>query len=1001
MGMVRSYGISWKSTTNAIEAAHPQMEAPAPIEPPVSVPSREDSDDSSDSILKNTPTFPDSSQETSPPSLSWAPRQNTLPSKETKADMPSTTATSVAQERKMETTLRDIDTPTRNELISKVSEEAPMLAANKQRLDLPGSPKNLGYSHNKVLESNKGRQKGPQVTRGTAREQTNNKPQANQPKQGQNIPVTGSEATDMGAEKTDERAGHAKNFTSTGKRNKKAKHSKSGSVNSGKMTRSDSSNFSSQGKQSVSEAASKVNKNSKGKVALEENRPLPNRLTSGSSATSTSRRRRNLSTASAAAPPPPRQNGLQENIILQARDQTPVAIAPPPPTPAINSVNGPAYLQAAFNRRLLETSTHNNSKMTGNPTNTTPPIPIQRARYEAPKNHSYNQPERAVYKAENRQFYPAPISIPPTQKGYPMKPPTPATHQGLYNQKSQYPIIRPQIPQLFQVHHQNFPPHQVHYHQNRQAYQHHQQTQPQVFHQNFSNQARRGPDTKFGYAVPQFYPQQYIQHQQYPSSNFAFHQPQAQQKLPRFQRVSSQTAPPTPHRNGGHIANAVNPNGYGGAPFNRFGIGQAGTGNYGQTGNGNYNSMVPEFNRGHAKNRSNHSLHDHGRGLKKPTIVQAARYKPRSPSPPPIVKLSVRNKRLLWPIGPFIPFNKMTCSPWEFDSTTFMNVLSTTVGVLRLPFSVRFLRMLKSILPPKHGDHIIIFPTLLADTADMTPYWERCYYCQQFLFKYAKHLGFKSFDELPMKDWPKIEIMLGTDNTESSKFNIYLSQPDEKRLLFRCVEQKLDDSDNTPKATFFVTVHQTGVNQVQYSDPYLQDGKTPLPPLDGSRDPRTTPEFQYNLPHYLCLNELRGLVTCGFTNIGVPAKRLNFHPFGKTNFDSLWYGMAHLQELVTADDNASVNAALRWDPDRMFGIPNVVKYCKKRTAVMMGNGEPKFAEHDEVLKMNCKAAAPPFPSGRRERLVVADDESGWERESPQTKQSGVNEDVKSTPILYS
>ncbi|RVD83422.1 uncharacterized protein DFL_007808 [Arthrobotrys flagrans] len=1007
MGMVRSHGISWKSDTNDTEMVHPQMEVSAPIEPPMPGPAREDSDDSCDSIFTNTPVFPDGSKETSPPSISQAPCQNTLPSKELNANTPS--AASVVQERKMETSSRGLDTITDTEPVSKVSDPALMSAANKNRSDPSESPKPPGPSHHKVPENDKSRQREPQMTEAAAQEQVNNKPQTGQLKQTQNMSAIEPESADTKVQRSDERAGHVKNSTSTGKRNKKAKHNKSGSVDSNKVTRSDSSNLGSQGKQNASEATSQGNKSSNTKTAPEEGRPLPHRLTSGGSAASTSRKRRNPSVSSPAVPP--RQNGLQENI-TPAPKTVPLATT-------INSLNGPAFLQAVLNRRLLEgPSTYNQSTMADKSAHTASAPSIQRVKYEAPNAHSYYQPEGGMFKAENRQFYPPPPPVQPMQKGYPMQTPTAAAHQigqnqTSYNQKSQYPVIRPQIPQPHRVHHQNLQSYQVYHQQNQQPHQVHQQAQLHGFHQNFSNQVRRGPDTNTGYAAPQIYPQQRIQHQQYSSGNFPFHQPQTQKKPPQFQRTASHTAPPTPHYNNRYVANVVNHNIYGGAPFNRFttgqtsngnygqtgngNYGQTGNGSYGQTGNGNYGNIMVEFNRGHVRNCSNQSLHDYGRGSKKLAIVQAARYKPRAPSPPPIVRMSVRNRRLLWPIGPFIPFNKMTYSPWELDSTTFVNVFCTTVGVLRLPFSVEFLRMLKSVLPPKHGDHIITFPTVLADMADMTPYWERCYYCQKFLFKYAKHLGFKPFEELPIKDWPRVEIMLGIDNTEYSTFNIYLSQPDEKRLLFRCVEQKLGPSDKAPKATFFVTVHQTGVNQVQYSDPYLQDDKVPLPPLDGSRDPRTAPEFQYNLPHYLCLNERRGLASCGFTDIGVPAKRLNFHPFGKTNFDSLWYGMAHLQELVIADDNASVNSVLRWNPDRVFGIPNVVNYCKKRTAVMMGNGEPKFAEHDEVLRMNCKAAAPPpSPPTHRGDVVVTDEEFEWERESTQTKSSDVNGDVKST-----
>ncbi|KAK6511413.1 hypothetical protein TWF481_000330 [Arthrobotrys musiformis] len=990
MGMVKSYGLSWMSAANDSEMAYPQAEAPVPVGSQTSAPVKEDSDDSCDSILKNTPIFPDGPQETSSPSIPQASSQNTLPSKETNARTPSPAAApSVALEREAEKVSRVLDAVIDTKLGSKSSEAPTMSATDKNRSDPSESPRPSGPSHQKVPKNDNGRQREPQVTKAAAREQANNKSQTTQPKQTQNMSTVEPGSLDTKVQKGGERAGTAKNSTSSGKKGRKAKHSKSSSVNSNKMTRSDSSNFNSQGKQNAPEATAQGNKSSKTKPVPEE-RPIPHRLTPGASATSC-RRRRGLSTSTTV---PLQQNASQQENITPAPKPSPPATI----TTSITSTNpaGPAYLRANLNRQLSEvSSTFSQFRMAEKPPPSTPPIPLQRGKFETSStsasnssirggvNTYPNQPDRATFKAENRPFYP-PNPVQPIQKGYPMQNSAALSHQigqnqATYNQTPQYSTIRPQN----QSHQQSLQSHQA-YQQNQQIYQPHQQHQSHGFHQNFPSSGRRGPENNVGYAGPQIYSQPRMQ--QYPGGNFPFHQPQTQPKPPRFQRAASHTAPPTPHHSNKYVSNVGNQNVYGGVPFNRYGTGQTGSGSY------SYGNLGPEFGRGHIRNRSNQSLHDYGRSSKRPTITQAARYQPRSPSPPPIVKLSVRDRRLLWPIGPFIPLNRMTFSPSELDSTNFVNVLCTTVGVLRLPFSVEFLRMLKATLPPKHGDHIITFPTILADSADMTPYWERCYFCQRFLFKYAKHLGSKPFEELPMKDWPRIEIMLGTDNTEKSKFNIYLSQPDEKRLLFRCVEQKLDDSDKAPKATFFVTVHQTGVNQVQYSDPYLHDEKVPLPPLDGSRDPRTAPEFQYNLPHYLCLNENRGLASNGFTDIGVPAKRLNFHPFGKGNFDSLWYGMAHLQELVTADDNKSVNAALCWDPDHVFGIPNVVQYCKKRTAVMMGNGEPKFAEHDEVLKMNCKAAMPPSPH-RRMGSVSADDEFEWERES---RSPDASENVKST-----
>ncbi|KAK6529712.1 hypothetical protein TWF281_008874 [Arthrobotrys megalospora] len=979
MGMVRSYGISWTPNINGAEVVPAQTAASVPVEPPLPLVAKEDSDDSCDSLFKNTPVFPDGSQETSSPSIPQTSCPNTLPSKNANTNTPPKTNT--ALERKRETVPQGPDTIGYTELVLKSSVAAPMSAANKNKPNASESLRPIEPSHHKALKNDKVTQKEPLATRSTSREQTNNRSQTSQPKQDQKPSGTKLGSSEPAKiQKTVERAGHVKNSNSFGKKGKKSKHSKSGSVNSTKMLKGDMSNFSLQGKQRQPEPSHEI-KSSKGKTALEEARPPPCNLNPENPSTSTSRRRRNLSISTMAALP--QQNGfLQENL-------TPAPAPATASTTTINS-NGAPVPMSTFNKQLLNLSpTYNQLRMIEKSAPSVPTALMQRGNYEALNTYAY-QPERATLKPEPRQFYPPP-PVQPIQKAYPMQPPPVLHHQVgqsqvPYNQKSQYTSIRPQIPQLQQAHHQNYQNHQS-YHQNyhNQQSQHaHHQNQLNGFHQNYSNSVRRGPEPNSGYTVPQNYSQHRMQ--QYPNGNFAYQQPQVQQKPvpPPFQRTTSHTAPPTPHRSNRYVANVANQNLHGGVPFNRFATGQ--------TSNGNPRNTIPGFNRGHVRNRSNQSQLDYGGNSAKPTILQAARYKPRTPSPPPIVKLSVRNRKLLWPIGPFIPLNRMTCSPSELDSSTFVNVFCTTVGILRLPFSVEFLRMLKSVLPPKHGDHIITFPSILADPSDMTPYWERCYYCQQFLFKYAKHLGFKPFEELPMSDWPRVEIMLGTDNTKKSRFNIYLSQPDDKRLLFRCVEQKLNDEDKGPKATFFVTVHQTGVNQVQYSDPYLQDDKIPLPPLDGSRDPRTTPEFQYNLPHYLGLNESRSIVSCGFTGIGIPAKRLNFHPFGPKNFDSLWYGMAHLQELVIADDNISVAVASRWNPDRVFGIPNVVKYCKKRTEVMRGNGEPKFAEHDEVLKMNCKAARPPSP--QKPTSESTGDESQWGSESLEMRSPGG--DAKST-----
>ncbi|KAF3924678.1 hypothetical protein AA313_de0205634 [Arthrobotrys entomopaga] len=421
----------------------------------------------------------------------------------------------------------------------------------------------------------------------------------------------------------------------------------------------------------------------------------------------------------------------------------------------------------------------------------------------------------------------------------------------------------------------------------------------------------------------------------------------------------TQTAPPTPQRHPGYVAN---PTFQAGIPYNRNmgGVRNNNTGYRGHMRSTSFHGQVQAQAQTQTQTQTQariQSQQESGGAQSKPKIVQQARYQRRPPSPPPIVKISVRNGKLLWPIGPFIPVNTLGCPPREMDSTTFVNVLCTSIGILKLPFSVPFLRLLKQVLPPKHGDHIITFPTMLADFKDIGPYWERCYYAQRFLRKYSTVLGCKPFSEIPQSDWPRVEILLGSDNNKGCNFNIYLSQPDEKRLLFRCVEQKNSPEDDAPKATFFVTVHQTGVNEVQYSDPTIRDPSVQLPPLDGSQDPRTTPEFKFNLPHYLCMNESRGITSHGFTDIGIPAKRLNFHPFSEKNFDSLWYAMAHLQELVCEDDGKTIEDMKNYGhPDNVMGQKGFLKTYEVREALMKGiNG--KFAEHDEILKKNCRVAA--------------------------------------------
>ncbi|KAK6354256.1 hypothetical protein TWF730_008668 [Orbilia blumenaviensis] len=981
MGTLRSL----KSAVTGSEAPT-QTESSAPVEQPTSAPAREDSDDSCDALLKNTPIFPDGTQETSSPSTPQASRQITLTSESKSTDTPSETCTTT--ERKTEETVRRSTDETKGaELASKFSELALVPAANERKSDVTESSKPLDLpSHNLATEDlKKSKPEGQQKSEASYQQQETNKPSTNQSREAQITSIIEPGSPNKKEKKKEsEQKGHTKNTNSFSKRGKKGRHNKSNSFNSNKKMNSGSSSISAQGKQPEPETL-KGNADPKPQGIL-ESRPTHNRLNSEASTTSASRRRRNLSVASMTISSNQTRN-LQENMAPDLKTASP-ATGASIDTP--NSTMHPPRIQQLQD----DSPSHGQPRSVERQIASTSTTHTQRENHEAPSGYPY-QTAGTGFNTEPRQFYPS-HPTQPMQTGYQMQPPTGLNHQIGQNQVpfSQQPQyhMRPQVPQTYQGNHQNQQSRQW-YNQNQRSHSNHRrnqqyhhmyhQGQPQGYYQNFTNSFGQGSGVSARYSGAQHYPQQRIQ--QGPGGNFSFQQPQNQQKPvpPPFQRAASQTAPPTPHRSNRYAANPAGQNAYGGPSFNRFAAGQGGS--------KNPTNMAPEAGSGHVRNRSSLSQNEYGRNSERPPITQAARYKPRPPSPPLIVKLAVRDRKLLWPIGPFIPFDRMTVSPWELDSTTFVNVLCTTVGVLRLPFSVEFLRMLKSVLPPKHGDHIITYPSILADPADMTPYWERCYYCQQFLFKYAKHLGSKSFDDIPMKDWPRVEIMFGTDNTEKSKFNIYLSQPDDKRLLFRCVEQKLSDSDKAPKATYFVTVHQTGVHQVQYSDPFLQDEKVPLPPLDGSQDPRTTPGFQYNLPQYLCLNESRGLISCGFTEIGVPAKRLNFHPFGPRNFDSLWYAMAHLQELVTADDNASVNAMLKWDSRGVLGIDDVIKYCKHRTAVMMGNGEPKFVEHEEVLKRNCKAGPPPPPPEKEPEFPRSESDCD---ESSQSKSPDVTEDEK-------
>ncbi|KAK6340705.1 hypothetical protein TWF696_009029 [Orbilia brochopaga] len=722
-------------------------------------------------------------------------------------------------------------------------------------------------------------------------------------------------------------SGQSKKTGKSGKRNSKGHaHGKTSSVNSIKTVKSENGNLSSQGAQSTDESVTLTNPEGK---RPDKSRPLPQRL--HSEGHTASRRRRRNSSLTSISFAHKKVSPSDSSSLLPAPPATQVEPSMTGPPSDLEISRESSTTSIGYNQYKPVESAANNFSQRG-PIENTIPLPI------------HNQTKAIDQGGQPQQFYTSPPNTKQWQRsfnGFQSLGPLQQTHQSSnsYNQSKNGGYRGSLQPPLQATHyHQNYQhPVRRNYESNVPygTHRNQQQQQPQQEHQNQHQQSFQNYNSNFQYPQQQYHQPQY-QQSQYQQSQYQQSQYQQQQAGTAYQSQAAQTAPPTPHRNHRYAANtgfntsfARHNSGAGHARNNSFGM-----------------------SRGHARQRSFQSQSENGANAFRPTLVQEERYRRRTPSPPPIVKLSVRDKKLLWPIGPFIPWNVWGCPPWEMDSTNFVNVLCTSVGILRLPFSIPFLRLLRSVLQPNHGDHVITFPTMLANANNMAPYWERCYYAQQFLWKNAKYFNWKPFEELPPSEWPKVEILLGSDNRKDSKWDVYLSQRDEKRLLFRCVEQKLSEDDKEPKATFFVTVHQTGVNQVQYSDPTTRDPDIPLPPLDGSPDPRLLPEYQYTLPNYLCLNESRGITTHGFVDIGVPAKRLNFHPFGPRNFDQLWYGMAHLQELVCMDDIKTLeNLRPGQDADAIFG-KGKAEELKERTKTMMGNGGPKFLTHEEILAMN-------------------------------------------------
>ncbi|KAK6529058.1 hypothetical protein TWF694_004276 [Orbilia ellipsospora] len=953
MGTIRGF-----SMTKTTDSNDQEVPAPSPTNPGSPASLAIDDSDSVDSLLRNTPIFPGDPQDVSSPTslemeTTMAPRSSStrLEASGLNEELLQSIPESSLQGEEAPFVIDTVFQPLELSLTNSVTE----YQAEVPKLSNTSTSESLSVRATNATNIQESRSNNTLI-QGAG----NKKPQSRSDQPERQPPFAKQSVADSNKTKVGERVGQVKSANGFGKKNSKGKQAKN-SGNSNKVTKSEMSNMNSQTKAQGSEP--RDIKGPAAKNLLEDNKPISRRLNSDNSGTS--RRRRGHSAGNSMT------NVLPKGNIF---DKLPPSLPAGPITPLKPTFNA-AVLPPNPTRQLTDSSSGYRPFRTREPT--TAVGFDQRSKLEVANAFPFHVSKQPMQTVSPRQYY-APLQPTLSPAGQPMQnsysyfPSAGSSHQISQTQISQTRMPRAQMPQT-----------QIGYNQSRQfsPFRHpgSQQLPPPPLQLHTYNQNYQGPVGRYGsgngynnqkpyiqpvaqgYAANFNYQPQKHQHQYLASSQSQrqyHHQNQSQQQQQpgmAYPQIT-QTAPPTPQRHLGYISN---PSFHAGLPYNRNTGGNVKNSNAGHRGHMRSSSFQGQT-QAQAQTRAQvqlRSQQDNGGAQNKPKIVQQARYQRRPPSPPPIVKISVRDGKLLWPIGPFIPINTLGCPPWEMDSTTFVNVLCTSIGVLKLPFSVPFLRLLKQVLPPKHGDHIITFPTMLADFKDIGPYWERCYYAQRFLRKYSTVLGCKPFSEIPKGDWPRVEILLGSDNTKGCNFNIYLSQPDEKRLLFRCVEQKNGQEDDTPKATFFVTVHQTGVNEVQYSDPTTCDPNVPLPPLDGSRDPRTTPEFKFNLPHYLCLNESRGITTHGFTDIGIPAKRLNFHPFSENNFDSLWYSMAHLQELVCEDDGKTIEDMKKYDhPDKIMGKKGFLKAYEVREALMKGI-HGKFAEHDEILKKNCRVAA--------------------------------------------
>ncbi|EPS43074.1 hypothetical protein H072_2959 [Dactylellina haptotyla CBS 200.50] len=942
MGGLRTLCLSKAADSN--EQADPSSTDSAPTTPTAVEAVVKDDTDSIGSLLNNTPMFPDTSQEAAPlVSLEEEAGEIAL----TVADNVESPTTKIELvENSADTIVSSVAVPLRDGVVSEAIDEGVDEAAVPKLVDVSPTesleplpePKFLDDSSQSDLIDLEFPAKNESVSEETRNSQSLAKDTCDLKSGSLGVGdlqrnTTDSNSASIESDKTSERATQVKNTHNHSKKvGRNTKHAKSNSANSNKTTKSDMTSLrSSQTKVHGSEFRNDNDKDV-GKP-LEENRPAARRLNSDNSGTGR-KRKPNQNTASTASNLPKANNA---KVVAPA--QRPAAVS--------DKVN------------LLPSRPPNPSRQPSDTSLGYHPIRAP----EAPKAASFDQ--RGKYAASSTlPSYTARQPAPRTSRQYyaSSSNQTATGYTNYYQRETGMNNNQMRFNPLKQTGYQNLGHQTV----PLQAYE---------INTNYQNQVERAYAQNAGYIGQNNYAR--ASNQNY-NGDFQYYQQQfkQQQQQQQFKQQPGmgyvQTAPPTPRRHNRYMGNP----GYApGILYNHTASGYTQNGSFGYT-------------HGHLRSNSTQGRTEGGGSLKSSSIVQQERYQRRPPSPPPIVKISIRDGKLLWPIGPFIPWNTFGCPPAQMESDTFINVLCTSVGILRLPFSVPFLRLLLSVYPEKQGDHIVTFPTMLADAKDMSSYWERCYYAQRFLRKYSTFFGNKPFEEIPKKEWHRVEILLGSDNAQGGNFNIYLSQPDENRLQFRCVEQKKDDQDVSLKATFFVTVHQTGVNQVQYSDPSTRDPNIPLPPLDGSQDPRTTSEYRFNLNQYLCLNESRGLNTHGFTDIGVPSKRLNFHPFTFSNFDPLWYAMAHLQEHVCEDDGKTIDDMSElMHPDLFMDQKGFLDKYKKRRALMMGI-HGKFAEHGEVLKRNCPVPAdiPPLPEFKPFLRYASD--GGFWKDDPNQRPDG-------------